>query len=332
MAEGNGAAGVHPVVEVLRARRDRGSLPGQRSDGCRVALAVEGGGMRGIISAAMMVALKDEGLDNAFDEIYGVSAGALNGAYFLAGYGWYGLSTYYDDLLCREFFDWRRALRRQAVLSLDYVTDVVMETLKPVDADAVIASPVRLHIAASSVSTAKPRDFSRFRSGEQLKTVIKASTCLPIVGGPPVEFDGDRFIDGSILLSHPFADARTAGATHIVVLSTRTGAALKKIPTVSQQLVARRLDRLRPDLGARYIETLKSYGALRYETKELSARRAGPPFVLDVACPDGSHRVSRLTRERGTLFEGIRAGYNAMVNALGERPRQTFLRPVLLGE
>jgi predicted patatin/cPLA2 family phospholipase len=329
---GNGVSGVHPVVEVLRARRDQGSLPGERSDGCRVALAVEGGGMRGIISASMMVALKDEGLENAFDEIYGVSAGAINCAYFLSGYGWYGLSSYYDDLICKEFFDWGRALRGQPMLSLDYVTDVVMETLKPLDVDAILASPIQLHIAASSVGTARPRDFSGFQSGQQLKTIIKASACLPIVGGPPVEFDGDRFLDGSVLLSHPLVEARSAGCSHIVSLNTRTSAALRKIPTVSQQLVGRRLDLLRPGLGERYIENLKSYRALRRETKELSDHRSGPPFVLDVACLDGAHRVSRLTRDRGMLFEGIRAGYNTMMNALEEKPRKAFLRPVLLGE
>lgn len=288
--------------------------------------------MRGIISASMMVGLKDEGLENAFDDIYGVSAGAINCAYFLAGYGWYGLACYYDDLICKEFLDWSRALRGQTIVSMDYVTDVVMETLKPLDTDAVIASPVGLHIVASSVTATAPRDFSRFESGEQLKTVIKASACLPLVGGPPVEFDGDRFIDGSILLSHPMVEARNAGCTHIVALNTRTDTALKKVPTVSHRFIAGRLDRLKPGLGEPYIEALRSYSALRTENRERSERHAGPPFVLDVACPAGSHRVSRVTRDRGMLFEGIRAGYDSMMNALGEKPRKAFLRPVLLGD
>jgi len=327
----NSVSSTHPVVEVLRARREQGSLPGQRSDDYRVALAVEGGGMRGIISASMMVGLKDEGLENAFDEIYAVSAGAVNSAYFLSGYGWYGLSVYYDDLISGEFVNWRRALHRQAVLSLDYVTDVIMKTLKPLDADAVIASPVQLHIAASSVSEAMPRYFSRFQSGEQLKTVIKASTCLPLIAGPPIEFDGDRFLDGGVLTMHPFMEARSAGCTHIVALSTRSSA-YRGGSAVSEQLIARRLDKLRPGLGKRYIETRENYGALRDELKEISGHRTGPPFVLDVACPEGSHQVSRLTRDRSLLFDGIRAGYSAMINSLGGEPRKAFLRPVLQGE
>src|SRR4029077_15102667 len=49
----------HPVVEILEQRREAGSVPGRRDDNARVALAVEGGGMRGIVSAAMLIALAD---------------------------------------------------------------------------------------------------------------------------------------------------------------------------------------------------------------------------------------------------------------------------------
>lgn len=320
---------VHPVAQVLRLRREEGSKPGSRSDGYRVALAVEGGGMRGIVSGAMMTVLRDQGLEDAFDDIYAVSAGAVNSAYFLAGYGWYGLSIYYDDLIGGEFFDPRRALRGQPALSLDYVTSVVMETLKPLDFDVALASPVRLHIAASSVDAMSPRDFTGFGSKEQLKATIRASTCLPLVAGPPVVIDGERFLDGGILLPHPFVVARDDRCTHVLVLSTRSSSAFRSAPTAAQRFIAWRLDRLRPGLGERYIGTLKGYGVLRREIKGLSDRGVGPPFVLDVACPEGSHQVSRLTQERGALFEGIRAGYSSMIDALEGESRRTYLRPAL---
>lgn len=322
-------AAVHPVVQVLCQRRQEGSKPGSRSDGNRVALAVEGGGMRGIVSGAMMTALRDLSLEDVFDDIYAVSAGAVNSAYFLAGYGWFGLTIYYDDLIGREFFDPRRALRGRPALSLDYVTSVVMETLKPLDFDVVLASPVRLHIAASSVDAMCPRDFTDFSSKEQMKVVIQASTCLPLVAGPPVVIDGERFMDGGVLLPHPFVLARNDGCTHVLVLNTRTSAAFRPTPTAVQRLIALRLDQLQPGLGRRYTGTLQGYGAVRQEIKDLSDRQSGPPYVLDVACPEGSHRVSRLTQERGTLFQGIRAGYSTMIGVLEGSARRTYLRPAL---
>ena len=44
---------MHEVLRVLAARARAGSQPGRRDDGFRVALAVEGGGMRGTVSAGM---------------------------------------------------------------------------------------------------------------------------------------------------------------------------------------------------------------------------------------------------------------------------------------
>lgn len=41
--------------------------------------------MQGIISAAMCLQLSRLGLKNTFDAVYGASAGAINGAYFIAG-------------------------------------------------------------------------------------------------------------------------------------------------------------------------------------------------------------------------------------------------------
>jgi len=53
---------MHDVLRVLAARAQEGSQPGARDDGYRIALAIEGGGMRGTISAGMALALDELGL------------------------------------------------------------------------------------------------------------------------------------------------------------------------------------------------------------------------------------------------------------------------------
>ena len=59
----------HPVLRLLRDRRHTASKPLNRTDGARLGLAVEGGGMRGIVSASMLVALEDFGFADAFDVV-----------------------------------------------------------------------------------------------------------------------------------------------------------------------------------------------------------------------------------------------------------------------
>src|SRR3954467_1973124 len=58
----------HPVIAALR----------ERPAGGRIAVVVEGGGMRGAVSGGMALGLDELGLAGAFDAAYGSSAGTLN--------------------------------------------------------------------------------------------------------------------------------------------------------------------------------------------------------------------------------------------------------------
>lgn len=51
----------------------------------QVGLAIEGGGMRGCVSAGMIATLYNLDLMDTFDAVYGSSAGSLVGAYAIAG-------------------------------------------------------------------------------------------------------------------------------------------------------------------------------------------------------------------------------------------------------
>jgi predicted patatin/cPLA2 family phospholipase len=190
---------LHPVAQVLWKRLEEGSRPGARTDGHRVGLAVEGGGVRGVVSGGMLVALEELGLRDCFDAIYGSSAGALNATYYLTSRAAIAISLYYDDLVAKEFIDPWRLLRRQPVVDVDRVLNVVMETVLPVDWTAVVASPVPLHVIASSLTELRTIVLSDFRSAAELKTALAASARIPFLAGPPVEFRGQRLLDCSML-------------------------------------------------------------------------------------------------------------------------------------
>ncbi len=319
----------HPVTQVLYQRRNEGSLPGERTDAYRVGLVVEGGGMRGLISGAMMSTLLDRELQRSFDAIYAVSAGALNSVYFLTGLGWYAVSIYYDHLACRAFFDMGRLLRGQPALSLDYALDVVVEATRPLDYAAVLASPIELHIAASSVQELKPRVFTRFASKEDLKMVLKATCCIPIAAGTPIAYDGDRFLDGGILLAHPILPALDDGCTHILAVRTRVKPPFRAITVLGQHAMAGYLQHVHRGLGTAYLDTVKRYQQLHLYFQESSRHPEKPPFILEVTCPVGAHQITRFSQDRGALLQGLRAGYCATAEALdGDNPAdQVYLRP-----
>lgn len=305
-------------------------MPGARTDGYRVGLVVEGGGMRGLISGAMMATLLERELEHSFDAIYTCSAGALNSVYFLTGLGWYAVAIYYDYLACWDFFDMGRLLRGRPVLSLDYALDVVVESTRPLDFAAVLASPIKLHIAASSIQEVKSRVFTHFASKEDLKMVLKATCCIPFAGGAPIAYDGDRFLDGGVLLAHPILPALDDGCTHILALRTRVNAPFRTLTSLGQQVMAAYLQHMRRGLGTAYLDTIKQYRQLDPRFQESSRHPDKPPFILEVACPVGTHQVTRFSQDRGILLQGLRAGYCAMAEALDgdSSADQVYLRPI----
>jgi len=75
----------HDVIQLISQRYSASSMPGNRheNDTAKLALSIEGGGMRGAVSAGMAAAIASLGLCNVFDAIYGSSAGSVVGCYMI---------------------------------------------------------------------------------------------------------------------------------------------------------------------------------------------------------------------------------------------------------
>ena len=131
----------HPVIQTLMRRRHEGSRPGDRRDGRRVALVIEGGAMRGVVSAGMASALEQLKLRDAFDEVHGASAGAFNGAFFMAGQAAYMTSLYWRGFGDPRFVSLRRALRGEGpAFDMDYVVDGIWARGRPLRMDVLLDS------------------------------------------------------------------------------------------------------------------------------------------------------------------------------------------------
>ncbi|MFE9426535.1 patatin-like phospholipase family protein [Kitasatospora sp. NPDC006697] len=314
----------HPVLELLRARRDSGSLPGERTDGARLALAVEGGGMRGVVSAAMLNQLDDYGFKNAFDVVYGCSAGGINAAYFLAGETWYPLSIYYDDLTTRQFIDFGRALKRQPILNLDYSFDHVMERVKPLDYQAVVDSPIPLAVPVTDVDALATVVLRDFASAAELKGALRASAWLPVaLPGTMRTPDGRRAVDGGVLTALPFRLALDDGCTHVLSLSTRPMTDNPGAGGISlvHRYTRLHLERLRTGLGDGYLAAIRQK---RRDQEWLRAERLRPnavgPQVLDLAPLPWMTELKRHETDRHLVLEHARMAYETAFCVLEGRP------------
>jgi len=215
-----GLAASHEVLRALAARVAAGSQPGARRDGLRIALAIEGGGMRGVISAGMALALHECGLVPAFDAVYGASAGAITGAWLLSRPE--GLLGWAEPAYAKTLIRRSALLRGRPVVDIRALIEDLYQTTFPMDFAAVMANPVELHPLATDAATGQSTDlYPLISTPADLRLALRASAAMPLLAGPPVAFAGRRFYDAGVSESVPYRTALAQGATHVLVLRSR---------------------------------------------------------------------------------------------------------------
>jgi predicted patatin/cPLA2 family phospholipase len=304
----------HPVLDVLHARRHSGCEPGSRDDPHHVALVLEGGGMRGVVSAAMTAALERLGLTRCFDIVYGSSAGALNAAALLAGVAEPAAAMYHTVLASRRFVNPVRLLFGRPALDVRFVLAHASGELDADRHERTIASPIPLHCVALDVDSARSVEFTGMRTKDELWDVLLATTRMPWIGGDPVRIGDRRYIDGALTCPIPVANALEAGATHVLVLQTRPyGVPRSAGGRVGERLIARHLRRMNPDLVALWHGRIAAYENLVEEIARWSQSPDGNgPYVLGLRPPAGTPVVTQLER-RPEILARAAAGAERLV-------------------
>jgi predicted patatin/cPLA2 family phospholipase len=311
----------NPVVETILRRRADGSRPGARSDDRRVALVIEGGGMRGVVSAGMTAAIEQLGLRDAFDEVHGASAGAFNAAFLLGGQAAYLATLYQHGFGDPRFVSVRRALRGGPALDMDHVVNQVWTGQRPLRFDVILSSAIPLHCTATDAERAAIIDLSNLDSEEEIRGALRASGRLPWLAGAPVSFRGMRLLDATLAEAIP-VHAAVSTATDLLVLQTRPHG-VHHAPMSS--MIARLTDRYLRAINPALVE-LRRTRSTRYDalTAKLAAQSVDPnqaPAVCVIRPPAGSIVVGHLENRASVLqtaaCQGLRAAWMALA---GEDP------------
>jgi predicted patatin/cPLA2 family phospholipase len=315
----------HPVVQTLLRRRDEGSRPGARTDGHRVALVIEGGAMRGVVSAGMASALDQLGLRDAFDEVHGASAGAFNGAFFMAGQAAYMTSLYWRGFGDPRFVSFRRALRGEGpAFDMDYVVDGIWARGRPLRIDVLLEGATELHCTATDADAAAIVDLANLRSAEEVRCALRASARLPWLAGQPVVFRGRRLLDATLAEAIP-VQAALKTATDVLVLQTRPeGVEHSGLSGPVGLLTDRYLRTINPGLvqlrrtrSERY-DKLSAWLARRAaeSATPAAAAHAGQPAICVIRPPADATAIGQLEHRNVALqvagSEGLRAAWMAV--------------------
>jgi len=272
--------------------------------------------MRGVVSSGMAAAIQHLGLLDCFDVVYGSSAGAVNAAYLTAGQAWIGTSLYYQDLNNSRFISFRRALLGGPLVDVDFLAGPVMTRQKPLDVAAVLAARIPLCATATDADTGQTVVFTDFRSGEQLRSALRASTTMPAVSGGAFRRGGRQFFDASLLSEPiPLASAETATCTHMVSLLTRPAGAVRSraglFDWYMRRWFVRHCPALSPLSARRHLVYAESIAAIR-------AGRGPTRGTPILAIVPGGPLVNQLERRAGHLVRGACDGFRAVASAFGE--------------
>jgi NTE family protein len=182
------------------------------------ALVLAGGSSRGAIQIGMLQVLAEHGF--VPDRVYGSSVGAINGAGFAAdptrdgvermAQTWLKLKR--DDIYRtgRLHGPWLYLQQREAVYANSGLRAIVE---KGFPFERLEEAVLPIEVVATSLTDGGERWFTH---GPAIEAIL-ASAAMPAIF-PPVEINGEKYIDGGIVDNVPFQRALDAGATRIVIL------------------------------------------------------------------------------------------------------------------
>ncbi len=261
-----------------------------------VALVFEGGGMRAAYTSAVVVALVEAGL--VFPFVAGISAGASNTVNYLTGDAWRARASFTTFAADPQFGNWRTFVRGQGLFNSDYIyrrTSGPGEAL-PFNYPAFLAHPAEFAIEAFRARDGATVRWGRadIREHQDLMARVQASSTMPVVM-PPVEIDGEVYVDGALGATGGIAidAAREAGfSKFLVVLTQERGYA--KGP-MSNPWFYRRHFRRYPAVADALLTRWSRYNATRDELFQLE--RQGDAYLFApnaMTVSNGERNVAKL--------------------------------------
>lgn len=298
--ESSSYGGVNPLkARENIQRRCEQKKKGEKGD-IKTALILQGGGMRGVFSAGVCCALEELGYTEGFDQVWGVSAGALNAAYFLSGQAAYGTTIYYQDINNLKFINF---FRFKKVVDIDFLMEIITQK-KPLNIEKLIYSSTAFNIVATCVSTGKMRIF-RLKDENKSSTflnILKATAAMPFLYDIPVKIEGSEYLDGGISCPIPIVEAIEEGCTDILAVLTRpknyTPSASRGI--LEKYFIEPRIRKHGENFYKTYLNAHKIYkerlliakGEKTYQNKNVN--------ILSIF-PDAQFKVKRVTRKENIL-------------------------------
>ncbi len=185
-----------------------------------VGLVLEGGGMRGSYTSGVLAVLMDENIK--FPYVIGVSAGASNGANFVAEQRKRNRKVFVDYVESEEYSGFKHLIKNKSYFNMDFLYSALPNDIVPFDYDTFQKSETIFKACVTHCETGKPIYFEKsdFDPEYYMEAVLRASSSLPVIS-QPVEINGELYYDGGIVDPIPIEKSIKDGNSYNVIILTR---------------------------------------------------------------------------------------------------------------
>jgi predicted patatin/cPLA2 family phospholipase len=237
-------------------------------------IIAEGGASRTVYSAGVMDALLEQNV--TADYFIGVSAGIAFGVSYCSRQKERNLNLIKDYMCTPEYSGAKHLLDRgnRSFYNLDYVYGKVPQELLPFDFDAFADFKGNCISVVTNLKTGKAEYLETPRDDRDFNC-LRASCALPLMF-PPIEINGELYMDGGISDSIPFKRAIDDGCDKIIVILTRQHGYVK-CNEAMQKLVLRRFKDY-PQFCEAFASRAERYNRDVAELEKL--RKSGKAFVF----------------------------------------------------
>lgn len=183
----------------------------------KTALVLEGGAMRGIYTSGVLDVFLDHGI--RFDAVFGVSAGAIHGATYVAEQNRRNIRYYKKYRSDKRFMGMHSLFTTGDIVGKDFCYRQIPDELDPFDYDTFKNSKTKFYAVCTDVLSGKPIYVHITDLRTQME-FLRASASMPIVSN--YVYVGPRLmLDGGVTDSIPVRAAMKLGYDKIVVVQTR---------------------------------------------------------------------------------------------------------------
>ncbi|MDB5266450.1 MAG: FabD/lysophospholipase-like protein [Parcubacteria group bacterium] len=204
---------MHPVIEHIKARKNKHAPFHDRR---RIALILPGGLMSAVRGAGAGAALLEMGLINSFDEIYTMSAGFPNAAYYLTQ-DISAMQVYYENLCNKEFLNFARFWD---VVDIEYLMGIMRE-IRPLDYKKLSHSKTKLLVRLLDTKTDKA-EYKKVngREPKEIERMMRAAISVPFLNPGSIEINGKHYKDAGLLpqMESSVRDVLNTDATDILII------------------------------------------------------------------------------------------------------------------